>query len=701
MGMWGFSPDYRVVLKQHGGKTWSLLSLQSCQAMLATTGGVGQFSAVFHDPTEYIKRTVQPHSMDLIQLWLKNRHGQWGKAWTGYLDTAHRAFDPDAGNTVHLTATSPYKLFEKTTQTPAQAAGFALALATNVTGSTVLQFACDAVRYPRSLLRIHPVADAGSGYGNLPDASVFTNPDAATWSTPLQALLNNTGLELFVDEAGRLYYRQMDFINPWMPGRPAIPRPVPDDDLLHADLFESDQTAVTRLEVRWGLTPIHQQGAIWQAPSEMEQHLGPRHVVIYRPDVFQKPTAQFIADSLGQQYAAGVLQGTVTLPADPLFGIGTLCRVPSLADGTQEALGIRLDAQSVYYISSVTYQLDWGSTWAMTLGLSFGRGHDQQFPYVHGISSPVPTKAQRLGLATNTTIRVIATDPHNNAQLTHPFAVVARPSLASDQVAVDPTIIPEGTVIAVKTALTNGSTVGPTLNGEYNAVKGVGISGYTVGLRSANATTGYVTLVTDGSSSPRLSGDTTGTTTSAPAPQDGTGRYTRTGPPQPFTGALPQTGNPYALRALQAAYSLKGRAYWPGTAGPQSWDCSGLVAWSYNQIGIPDMMVGANADVGPQREWDYFLTHGAVRIDPARAQPGDMLFIIEPRKTGSYPYPDGQCSSITGQCGFSHIAFCLAPGHNLGGDNTDIGVAVLPNAGFKSHFGTPFTDALNMSAFHP
>lgn len=695
---WHFEPDYRFVIKQRDGKTWSLTSLQSCQAMLATTGGVGQLSAVFHDPNDHIKKTVQPHSMDLIQLWLKNRYNQWAKAWTGYVDTSHRTFDPEGGNTVQITATSPYKLFEKTSQTPAQQKDLAVAVATNVVGSEVLKRACDAVGYPRSMLRVHPIADGGSGY-NTPDLSSFTSPDAATWSTPLQALLSNTGLELFINEAGYLYYRQMDFIAPWMPGRAAIPRPVSDADVLHADLFESDQTAVTRVEVRYLGHPLHQNAPYWQAPAAMEKHLRPRHVVVNRPDITQPAAAQYVANALGQQYAAGLLQGTVTLPADPLFGIGTLCRVPSLADGAQDALGIRLDATSVYYISSITYQLDWGSTWAMTLGLSFGRGHDQTFPYVGDVAFPLPSKAARAGFAHTTTIPTFTTDPNNAAQLTHPFAIVAQPSLASDQVAVDPAVIPEGTVIAVKTAHANGAVIGPTLNGEYNAIKGAGITGYTVGLKSTASSTGFVTYITDGAGAPQVPADASATD-SGPSRQDGTARSTLTGPPIPYTGGAPASGGGLPLKALQVAYSKLGAPYVPKLAGPVAYDCSGLVAASWAAVGVSDMMRGASGDCGPHGEWDYFLNHGARRIDPSAAQPGDIMVIIEPNPPrGSYAA--GQCSAVTGQCGFSHIAFCIKPSFNLGADNQDIGTAILSNAGFKSHFGTHFTDALDMSGYKP
>ncbi len=67
-------------------------------------------------------------------------------------------------------------------------------------------------------------------------------------------------------------------------------------------------------------------------------------------------------------------------------------------------------------------------------------------------------------------------------------------------------------------------------------------------------------------------------------------------------------------KILAAALSRVGRPYVWGSAGPSSFDCSGLVQWSYRQAGILMPRVAA----------EQFLTGDHVPL--ADAQPGDLLF---------------------------------------------------------------------------
>src|SRR5437879_6552682 len=97
MANWSWAPEYRLLLRR-GRDTWSLKTLQSAQCLLVTGAGVAQASFVLGDTQGFLRKTVQPHPMDLVQLWSTNRFGQAGICWTGYVDEVHRAFDPDQGD---------------------------------------------------------------------------------------------------------------------------------------------------------------------------------------------------------------------------------------------------------------------------------------------------------------------------------------------------------------------------------------------------------------------------------------------------------------------------------------------------------------------------------------------------------------------------------------------------------------------------
>src|SRR5207248_3332179 len=135
---WSFSPSYRLYLRKAGGQCWSLRTLQSAQALLVTGAGVAQATFVLGDTAGDLRRTVQPHPMNRIELWSTNRCGQWGRCWSGYVDEVHRAFDPTQGDNLTLSCTGPVKLFEITRQTAGDVASLAMAYAQNITGSAVL-----------------------------------------------------------------------------------------------------------------------------------------------------------------------------------------------------------------------------------------------------------------------------------------------------------------------------------------------------------------------------------------------------------------------------------------------------------------------------------------------------------------------------------------------------------------------------------
>jgi cell wall-associated NlpC family hydrolase len=102
---------------------------------------------------------------------------------------------------------------------------------------------------------------------------------------------------------------------------------------------------------------------------------------------------------------------------------------------------------------------------------------------------------------------------------------------------------------------------------------------------------------------------------------------------------------------LRAALSRRGMPYVWGAAGPQEFDCSGLVQWSFAQAGISVPRV---AD-------DQALTGPAVPV--SQLEPGDLLFYrTEPSRPGY----------------ISHVAIYLGNGWMIQAPQTGMNVEVVP-----------------------
>jgi cell wall-associated NlpC family hydrolase len=107
-------------------------------------------------------------------------------------------------------------------------------------------------------------------------------------------------------------------------------------------------------------------------------------------------------------------------------------------------------------------------------------------------------------------------------------------------------------------------------------------------------------------------GDTggSGTTGGDTGGTGGTGGGTYNPPPPNVTGAA---------RAIDAAKQELGATYVWGTAGPDTYDCSGLTSWAWAQAGV-------YLPHSSQAQYDA-LPHVA---SMAEAQPGDLLFFYSP-----------------------------------------------------------------------
>jgi cell wall-associated NlpC family hydrolase len=83
---------------------------------------------------------------------------------------------------------------------------------------------------------------------------------------------------------------------------------------------------------------------------------------------------------------------------------------------------------------------------------------------------------------------------------------------------------------------------------------------------------------------------------------------------QPVDSAPPAAATSQRDQVIQIALGQLGKPYILGTEGPDTFDCSGLVQWSYNQIGIATTRT-------------TFTQLDNLRIiQPDQVQPGDMIY---------------------------------------------------------------------------
>ncbi len=85
------------------------------------------------------------------------------------------------------------------------------------------------------------------------------------------------------------------------------------------------------------------------------------------------------------------------------------------------------------------------------------------------------------------------------------------------------------------------------------------------------------------------------------------------------TGAYPAVqvaGNSVGVQALRYALTRVGDPYVWGAAGPNAFDCSGLVVWAYAQIGIS------------LPHYTGYLWNSGVHISRSQLEPGDLVFFF-------------------------------------------------------------------------
>lgn len=124
--------------------------------------------------------------------------------------------------------------------------------------------------------------------------------------------------------------------------------------------------------------------------------------------------------------------------------------------------------------------------------------------------------------------------------------------------------------------------------------------------------------------------------------------FTRTGQYPDIT--IP-TANTIGIQALQAALTRRGDPYVWGAAGPDEFDCSGLVVWAFAQVGI----------TLPHYTGD--LWNSGVHVPRSDLQPGDLVFF----------FPD-----------ISHVGIYLGDGLMV--DAPDFGETVQVQAVYWQYF---------------
>ena len=145
---------------------------------------------------------------------------------------------------------------------------------------------------------------------------------------------------------------------------------------------------------------------------------------------------------------------------------------------------------------------------------------------------------------------------------------------------------------------------------------------------------------------------------------------TRPGGPAPVgtvPGAAVSGGAMTAVQltaALRAAESRRGLPYVWGAAGPASFDCSGLVQWSFAQAGISMPRVAADqARAGPA-------------VPVSQLQPGDLLFYHTDPTDPGY---------------ISHVAIYLGNGWMIQAPQPGMDVEIVP-----ASFGSQFAGAVRV-----
>lgn len=112
-----------------------------------------------------------------------------------------------------------------------------------------------------------------------------------------------------------------------------------------------------------------------------------------------------------------------------------------------------------------------------------------------------------------------------------------------------------------------------------------------------------------------------------------------------------------AADAVNAAMSQLGKPYVYGAAGPDSYDCSGLMMWAYDQAGVTIQRTAR----------EQFLSQP--KVDRANLKPGDLVYF----DTEPGPQP-------------THVGMYIGNGNIVEAPHTGDVVKVIPLSSFGSQY---------------
>lgn len=123
------------------------------------------------------------------------------------------------------------------------------------------------------------------------------------------------------------------------------------------------------------------------------------------------------------------------------------------------------------------------------------------------------------------------------------------------------------------------------------------------------------------------------------------------------TGDSPKVANPKVQKLMDSALSKQGAPYVFGAAGPDKFDCSGLVSWALGQAG---------SKVGHMNARGLQAHYKQNKVSKEELQPGDLVFFWSPNDRG---IPPGQAS---------HVEIYLGNGMTMGTDSAKEGAKKEP-----------------------
>lgn len=577
-------PRYLFLLYRNDS-TFQINNLVSASIVNTTQLESNSSTFVFADPDFKILNGVRPRQMDVIQCFLPDELGTspngWVPIYTGYINSATHIFDPVRGDLISLDCSNSMKLWQITRLSVNDVKNMLLSADAFTNPSVIVQYAASSVGYPSNLINIHPNADKSYHYMMTYDATQFSSPDQQEWSAIVGNLLANTGLEAFFDETGMFHWRPLaflDFHGKTVKQLPALQQ----NTILRAQLTKSDANVITDVEVRWRYFTIHGDLAgFWQAPASMIAQLRARHYVVYAPNILSKQGADYLAQSIGQILSANILTADMTVPATSRFLIGSLCTAPTMGEyatdllatfGTKiaaqnsQTIGIPgvqpgitdshavntkytfLGGESVYYISSIEYNLVWGSQWEMTLHLTYGRAKDLDFPYYGNIPEPVLAH-EDTGVTNRTSL--ITAAPTMNTITDQYFTLIQNTSLDPSTAIGDTQYFnPEEVIQILSIGAGPHNYLGDSPNGEYTVLLQDNIGSILYISNPHGYTSAQIkvvssgTLITVGAANSALTGgtnqnNTTSNAVTSPLPPPAVAATPS--PQQPMAPAIPPT----------------------------------------------------------------------------------------------------------------------------------------------------------------